>query len=88
LSKRSVFERFFLQPLIPAFRISELIFEKRYSVVVKKRSVFERFFLQPLIPAFRISELIFEKRYKNQITANCSTPILFLDLKLNIAYSK
>jgi len=24
-------ERFFLQPLIPAFRISELIFEKRYK---------------------------------------------------------
>jgi hypothetical protein len=26
-----LFERFFLQPLIPAFRISELIFEKRYK---------------------------------------------------------
>ena len=25
-------ERFFLQPLIPAFRISELIFEKRYNI--------------------------------------------------------
>jgi len=28
------FERFFLQPLIPAFRISELIFEKRYKFPV------------------------------------------------------
>jgi hypothetical protein len=33
LKNDPVFERFFLQPLIPTFRISELIFEKRYKAV-------------------------------------------------------
>jgi hypothetical protein len=27
-------ERFFLQPLIPPFRISEFIFEKRYKTII------------------------------------------------------
>jgi len=33
-----LFERFFLQPLIPAFRILELILEKRYNFVCQPDS--------------------------------------------------
>jgi hypothetical protein len=34
VKKRSVIRTFFLHPLIPAFRISKLIFEKRYNKFV------------------------------------------------------
>jgi len=42
--KCSVFRAFFLQLLIPAFRISELIFETRYKQEDKHESIFRRQF--------------------------------------------